>query len=161
MYKKQQKMSFFEKNVRMVVRHLENNVKKIDGWFEYIKISQQFAFQELRRVIFDEITPTFICTDKSIIEKSIGDLFPKILLFLKDVKPKAGEDIKTKYDNIQQLKIDIIYNCPEDSSSQSEQAKSIAPSYTGMLQLKRSMEELATALQDCATIVKEEKENKQ
>jgi hypothetical protein len=154
-YKKQQ--TFFEDNVQKVVKHLNNNVEKLDGWFEYIKASQRFAFQELRRVIFDEITPTFIRTDKSIIDKSIGDLFPKILLYLNDVKPKAGEDIKTKYDSIQQLKMDIVYNCPEDSSSQSEQAKLIAPVYTGMFQLKKNIEELATALQDCATIIKAER----
>jgi len=158
LYKKQHKTVFLEKYVTMTINNLENNIKKIDGWFEYIKKSPQSAFQELRKIIFNEIFITFVPTTPSTIKKSIGDTIPKIRLSLKDFQPNMWDTIKAQYNNIQQQMNDIRQAFPEDSNLPFEQNDLILHHYRKILKLKDDMTKLAADLQDCVEIAKEKKE---
>lgn len=167
LYKKQQliidglqeaKTSFFEKNANITIRDLENCIKEIDSWLEYAKACPRGVYQELIRVICDKISPHFCPTDrKSNIEMSVGDCFPKIMLFLRDYRPNLGNDIKAQYDNLKKQAEDILSKCGGNVSPSSY--KEVMQLYVEMYILRNSMKTLVEALQDCVTITKEEKEN--
>jgi hypothetical protein len=104
------------------------------------------------------LSKSFSTEQKSEIYKSMDDSFKDILLFLMDCKPNLGNGIKVKYDNICRKMVHIVYTCPQDSSSPSEQENLIAPVCIDMSYLKYDMEELVAALQGCAKIIKEKRE---
>ena len=156
-YKKHQKKSFFEKNVSIIIKSLENNINKLEEWSEYIKNTKRYAFQMLRKAIYDEILPTIGSTGrKSKPNRTMDDSITSILLILKDSKPITANEIRVLYESIKQQIIDTGCTCPQDLEEEPEQAKLIISPCIRVLGLKNSMGKLAADLQDCVEIAREE-----
>jgi hypothetical protein len=138
-YLKKQGKTFFEDNIDAIVKSLENDIREIDKWFEYVKKQTICPCRELSEILHHKMD--FLTT-----KNAVGN----ILLFLKDYRPMMGNSIKTEGEEILQQWGIAASKCGDDTK----------PPLVEMVKLKKIMQDFINLLLVAKQITKEEKGNK-